>query len=419
MEIFLSCNTPNEITRWTITNGTQFARTALPNRENSDRTSAVRDAVGNIYVASEREDVASEFYSSLQTSADGWIPHAFGPGRGPSVAVTPQGELHALRWGHEGRDASGRMPFLYSNSLRGFQTWTALPIRSPNFFSREVLPLVVDAARGRLYAAIHGEDGIQICSAAHTGLAGTTGTSWTCAPVQNEEGGINPDGALAPDGTVHFAWSSEKGLGYANSLGSFLATNLTPQVSLGPASSTPSAVIVPATISDADGDDLGGRIHVGRVETTVSLIEPSTTETIIHGSYTLGNADNLILHDPSNRLEFRPIGAMFWTTQLRRDSTGQSLPKWIEVRLLTSRQVVGAVEIRAWDDTGATISETDFFPSVQVTYSEALPAEVDISALPEGDSVLAVAAWDGSTSVFETKLFTKTAGQTRLVLTAP
>jgi hypothetical protein len=90
MEIFLSCNTPNEITRWTITNGTQFARTALPNSENSDSTSAARDAVGNIYVASEREDVASEFLQ-LASDVGRWLdtacvwtwPWAFGCGHTP------------------------------------------------------------------------------------------------------------------------------------------------------------------------------------------------------------------------------------------------------------------------------------------------------------------------------------------------
>ena len=37
----------------------------------------------------------------------------------PTVAVTREGELHALRWGREQIDAPSSMPFLYSNSLAG------------------------------------------------------------------------------------------------------------------------------------------------------------------------------------------------------------------------------------------------------------------------------------------------------------
>jgi hypothetical protein len=418
-QIFLPCN-PNEITRWTITNGTQFARTVVPNTASTDSASAVRDGVGNVYVASTRVGAATdEFFTVLQGSGDGFIPHIAAAGRSPTVAVTQQGELHALRWGWEQRDFDGSsMPFLYSNSLRGFQTWTALPIRSANFF-RAGMPLIVDATRGRLYASIYGnlDTGLQICSAAHTGLASSTGTSWTCAPM-GAPSGTKPASALGPDGTLHLAWTDLRGLGYANSLGSFLATNLTPQVSFGAASSTPSAAIVPAFIRDADGDDLTGQIQIGRAQTGVFLIEPSTREGIIGSNYGLLNDNNATLRNPSHAVEFRPMGSPSWTTRLRRDATGP-LPSSIEARVAASHQALGAFELRAWDDTGATISQTDFNASVTLTYSGALPAEIDISSVPAGNAAVQIGAADGSSWGFGQKLFTKTTGQTRLLLTMP
>jgi hypothetical protein len=275
----------------------------------------------------------------------------------------------------------------------------------------------VDATRGRLYAVIHTGGGNPICSAAHTGLASNTGTSWTCAPL-GEQDGINSASALAQDGTLHVAWRDMRGVGYANSLGSVLATNFSPQVTLGAASSTSSAAIVPASIRDADGDDLEGQIWVGRAETVVSLIEPSTAERFLGDSYILRNTDDATLYESSYLLEFRPMGALSWTTRLRRDATGP-LSNSIEVRHAVSHQVVGAFEILAWDDTGATVSATNVVASVRSTYLGALPSEIDISSVPAGNAAVAIGASDRSTWGFGQKRFTKTAGQTRLLLTTP
>lgn len=408
------------IERWTTTDGVQFTRTPIPNNEAPNSMTAARDGVGNFYVASDRDS-----FSLLQTSADGWIPHPFGPGRYPAIALTPRGEVHALRWARDESVPNGGW-FLYSNSLRGFETWTELPVRF-SFINNSVLPLVVDEIRHRVYAAVPGDDGIQICSAAHTGLAIDTGTSWTCVATGNGRNGTSAelDLALAPDGALHAAWGVGTSLGYANSLGSFLATNFSPQVTFGTPSSTTSAAIVPTAISDPDGDDLAGHIQVGRVQDVVSLIVPGTTEPIIHEQYTLRNFGSY-LQDPSNqpftRLEFRVIGGSTSWMQLINRNEISTFPAIVQVRRPTglgSGTIVGTFTILAWDDTGATISESDFLPSVQLTYSGTLPDEVDISALPVGDSLVAVAAWDGSTSVFDTKLFTKTSGQDQLLLTEP
>lgn len=190
-------------------------------------------------------------------------------------------------------------------------------------------------------------------------------------------------------------------------------------MSFGGASATPSAAIVPATIHDADGDDLEGQIQVGRADTVVSLIEPSAVEPIYGTNFMLRNLHNATLESTSIVLEFRAMGAPTWATQLRRDAMGASFPTSIEARDPMSHQVMGAFEILAWDDTGATISATNFVPSAQVTYSGALPGEIGISSVPDGSAAVRIGASDGSTWGFGQELFTKTAGQTRLLLTQP
>ena len=86
---------------------------------------------------------------------------------------------------------------------------------------------------------------------------------------------------------------------------------------------------------------------------------------------------------------------------------------------MTNQQLVGAFEIRAWDDTGATISQTEVVSSTEITYSGALPGEIDISSVPAGNAAVAIGTSDGLTWGFGQKLFNKTAGQTRLLLTKP
>lgn len=418
-EIFMSCNNPNEITRWTITNGTQFAHAAVPNSANTDSATASRDGVGNVYVASTREGLPNQSLSVFQGSGDGWIPHTAAAGLRPTLTVTREGELHAvlLGWG----DAGG-VPFRYSNSLRGFQTWTELPGRSPHYLAGEVLPLVVDASRGRLYTAIRTGGAIQLCSAAHTGLTSSTGTSWTCVPVGDGDG-MQSASALAPDGTVHFVWRDVRGVGYANSLGSFLATNFSPLITFGTPSTTPSAAIVPAAISDSDGDDLAGEIRVGQIQDVVSPVEPGATEPIFFQQYTIENVGSFLTDafpGALTRLQFRVAGTSNWSDFVER-SRISTVPTTVEVRLYSkfTSTVVGTFQILAWDASGVTISETDFVASVMLTYSGALPSEMDISSIPAGDTTIAIATSDGLTSAFGSMRFTKTAGQTRLLLTTP
>jgi hypothetical protein len=66
------------IQRWTSTGGVQFTQSQLPNNDVPTSVSAGRDAVGNLYVASERYTTAFEdLHSSVQTSADGWTHGIF------------------------------------------------------------------------------------------------------------------------------------------------------------------------------------------------------------------------------------------------------------------------------------------------------------------------------------------------------
>jgi hypothetical protein len=404
-----ACN--EKIERWTTTDGLTFARTPVPNNDDPTSASAARDGVGNLYVASERVTPPDfTIDSALQTSADGWLSHRLGPGRFPTLTVTPSGELHVLRWGDES-DSTG-IPFFYSNSLRGFQTWTELPVRTSSF-DQDLLPLVVDGTRQQLHTVLTPTDGVRLCSSAHTGLANSTGTSWSCRKLDTV--GYRTDVAVAPDGTIHVAWGApQKGLGYANSLGSFLATNFTPQVSFGTPSGGTSAVTVPATISDADGDEMAGHIHVGRYQPVMSVIEPGTTENILDRPYTLRNVNNSYLYDPVDGLRFRVVGSATWVSELHR--SGLTLPVQVEVRSWNG-QILGGFFITAWDGTGATIVQNGFVPYAKLTFSGALPSEIDISTMPAGAAMLAIGVSDRLTSSFAAQAFTKTSGQTRLLLT--
>jgi hypothetical protein len=407
------------IDRFTSMDGVQFTRTTLPNSDIATSVSAARDGVGNLYVATERFATRfDDLHSTLQTSADGWIPHRMGPGRFPSIAVTPTGEVHALRWtSDEEYQQGGSSGFRYSNSLRGFATWTALPAPNSLGFNQDVLPLIVNESAGQLHAALPGANGVQLCSAASTGQAADTGTAWTCASIGTDQA-RNPDLALAPDGTVHVAWDSGFDVGYANSLGSFLATNFAPHVSLGSPSSTATAVIVPGAISDADRDDLSGDVQIGRYEFVTSLIGPGTGAEIFDGRYGLVNDGNSSLGDPAGRLQFRHVGSPEWGSLYRDRLPG--FPVIVEVRQNSAQATwLGVLRIDGWDDTGASVAEVKFSPHVAVRYQGALPDAVDISSLSDGDWLLAVAAWDGTTQVYDVRLFSKSSGQNQLLLTAP
>jgi hypothetical protein len=403
-----------KILRWTSTDGVHFAQTEIPNNDSPVSVSAARDGIGNLYIASERlTGQLFDHHSSVQTSADGWLPHRFGLGRFPSIAVTPTGELHALRWGEYQEGPIPGIPLLYSNSLRHFQAWTELAT-NPRvaFFEQDVLPLVADTVGGRLYAAVPG-DGVEVCSAAYTGLVPDTGTAWSCTSVGRGRA-LGPDLALAPDGTVHVSWLDPFGLGYANSLGSFLATNFPPQVSFGMPSSTASSVIVPTTIADVDTDDLSGHIVVGRYEPVEFHVAPETSTLILPRRYTLWNLTNSRVY--ASGVTFRIVGRGEHWESLNRASL-PALPVMVEV--IKSGEIVGAFAIRAWDETGVTISQVDFVSHVTLNYSETLPAVIDISTLPNGELMLAVAAWDGSTSAWRPQSFSKSPGQVQLVLTPP
>jgi hypothetical protein len=399
------------IDRWTTTDGLAFARTRIPNNTSATSVSAGRDAFANLFVASERDTVPYEnLKSSLQSSSDGWTPHTLGRGRFPSLAVTPAGELHVLKWAAEDDGIAGT-DFLYSNSLRGFQTWTKLPTESTASFDQDVLPLIVDETGGRLYAALPALEGIQLCSAPYTGRSSDTGTSWSCATVGN--GGHSPDLALAPDGTLHLAWTAS-GVAYANSLGSFLATNSTPQVSFGTPSNGPSAVTVPVRLSDADGDELAGHIQVGRYQPVMSFIGRGTTEKILD-RYTLAvDSASASMYDVGGSLQFRILGTATWSSALNRSAV--TIPAQVEIRDRTG-QIIGGFFIAGWDGTGATIVKNGFVPYQKLTFDGALPSEIDISMLPAGASMVAIGVSDRSISSFAAQAFTKTSGQTRLLLT--
>ena len=185
----------------------------------------------------------------------------------------------------------------------------------------------MDETADRLHAALPALSGIQLCSAPNTGRASDTGTLWSCSTVGKGDA-HHPDLALAPDGTLHLAWAGTYGLAYANSLGSFLATNSTPQVSFGAPSSGPSAVTVPVRISDVDGDDMAGHIQVGRYQPVMSFIGRGATETILDGRYTLAvDSGSGSIYDVGGTLQFRILGTATWlgaSPSQRSDYSGTS-----------------------------------------------------------------------------------------------
>ena len=401
------------IDRWTTSDGLQFTRTLVPNNDSPTSVSAARDGLGNLFVASTRYTGAlQDHHSSLQTSADGWIPHRLGPPQFPGLAVTPSGESHVLRWGSEEENTS-EVRFLYSNSLRDFQTWTELPT-TLSYTYQDILPLVVDEVHDQLHAAVPGMDGIRLCTAAYTGLAVDTGKSWTCSTIGSGDA-HSPDLALAPDGTLHLAWSGAHGLAYANSLGSFLATNLSPQVRFAAPSSVASAAIVPTTIYDPDGDAMSGQVLVGRQERVMRRLAPGGTLPFLQGLYTLSNPDNSFI--AGHQLQFRPVGGTSWGLNLSRQQV-PTLPAMVEVRH-TNYSTVGVFIIMSWDAGGIAVVQGDFVPAMTFNFTGALPSSVDISALPAGDAMVAVTVSDGSSPGIGMQGFTKTAGQTWLVLTKP
>jgi len=393
----------NGIEKISTTDGLVFTRTPIPNSNLATGPSAGRDGVGHLYVASTRTDMPANYF---QTSADGWTLHGLGRGDLPSLAVTPTGALHVLLWLDKSND------LVYSNSLRAFQTWTTLPTNSSA--QRGTLPLVVDESGDRLYTAVPTANNIQLCSSPNTGRAVDTGTSWSCSTV----GGFDalwPDLALAPDGTLHLAWVDDNGLGYANSLGSFLATNSTPQVSFGAPSGGPSAVTVPVRISDVDGDDMAGHIQVGRYQPVMSFIGRGATDTILDGRYTLAvDSGSGSIYDVGGTLQFRILGTATWLGALHRSAV--TIPAQVEVGDRNG-QIIGGFFIAGWDGNGATILKDGFVPYVKLTFEGALPNEIDISTLPVGADMVAIGVSDRSTSSFAAKAFTKTSGQTRLLLT--
>jgi hypothetical protein len=398
------------IDRFTTTDGITFTNATIPYIASPTSISTATDAVGNVYVASGRPP--EDYSGVLQVSADGWIPREIGAGRYPGLAVTATGEQHVLRtaWNDEDDDVN----VFYSNSLRSFETWTELPIRLNGLF-RIPYPLVIDEARHQLYAAFGFITGgaVGLCSAAYTGLPIDTGTSWNCSQVGNGDA-IQPDLVLGPDGTLHVAWSTRAlgGAGYANSLGSFLAKNFPPEVRFGPPTDDSSAVILPSTIFDKDRDDISGQIEVGRHEHVVWRFRSGRSIPFFYGLHTLTNISNSYL--VGNGLQFRPVGSTSWDVNLYRNQV-PTLPAMVEVRL-TNGEPVGGFVIMAWDDVGIAVAQGNFVPSLTFNYSGTLPDSVDISALSDGDAMVKISVSDGSTTVTGLHGFTKTAGQTSLVL---
>ena len=280
----------------------------------------------------------------------------------------------------------------------------------------------MDVERHQIHTAVTGPDGIQICSAAYTGQAIDTGTSWTCVAVGSETT-WSPDVEVAPDGTRHVAWSGPFGLAYANSLGSFLATNFAPQVRFSAPSSGVSAAILPTSVFDPDGDDMSnGQIHVGRHEHVGSLLWRGTTMPLFYDLYTLTSFhDNSYLSGkqlefPWKQLEFKPVGGTSWDRKLYRNQV-PTLPAMIEARH-TNGETVGSFIIMAWDDVGIVVGQGNFVPLMTFDYSGNLPNKVDISGLPEGDAMIKITASDGSSIGYGLHGFTKTADQVWLVLTS-
>lgn len=373
--------------------GGSFTRSTVPFSSHTISAQATAAGPDGILIVAERLEAGGKPLV-LQRSANGWTPEIIGTGRWPSAAVGAGGVVHVLA-----REAlTGAVS--YSNSARAFGTWTPLPIDP--VFGQQLLPIVVDDARHRIYAAAPDPLGINLCAAM------TAGESWTCRVVGGAEANY-PDLKIDSTGVLHVAWRDVQGGGYATSLGSFLASNVPPDATLGRPIPWPNTAIVPSFTGDSDGDAVSGFVAVGVSERRRRrLLEGDSLQILGHevfvGHTALGAADAELL--------FRAPGTDWRTLVTKADLV---LPATIAVKTIEGR-LVDSFTILAWEPFAVTIDHLEFAEQVRKPFSGATLPSVDLSGVAAGLVTVRIVATDGaSVRAFDAPLF-RTPGQTHLTM---
>jgi hypothetical protein len=379
------------VQQFTSTGGGAFTVSPVPDSAYSATVQASPDGPSGILLAEER--LGNEIV--LQRSATGWTPEPVGPGNYPSAAAGADGVVHVVM-------RSTTQGFVwYSNSRRFFATWNPLPV--PPVLGQQLLPIVVDDARQRVYVAAHSVNGTQLCQSA------TAGESWSCRAVGGGEA-QHPNLTLDPTGVLHLAWADVHGGGYATSLGSFLAVNGPPEAHLSDPVPWPNTVIIPSAVSDRDGDGVAGSVAVGTNALRRMRLVREDTFPILGDEV---HFNGIALFPMNRTILFRAPGRG-WTSTLALE--GLVLPATVHVQTLEGR-TVDVFTIQSWRSGSAVIDRWEFTAHVREPFeSGRLPLSIDISSAPVGLLTMRVAAHDGASwRVFDAP-FVRVDGRDRLSL---
>ena len=379
------------VQQFTSLDGETFAKSTVPDSSFSVTAHAAADVPGGIVLAEER--LGNQVV--LQRSQTGWAPEPLGQGEYPSVAVGADGVVHVVkRQGVFG-------DIVYSNSARGFTTWTLVPFG--RVLAPYPVPIVVDDARSRIYVAAPVATSILLCG------SGDAGASWSCRRVGGNEPG-HPDLKLDASGVLHIAWAEARGGGYATSLGSFLAVNHSPQALLSEGTPWPNTMIIPASVADADGDAVGGSVAVGVNELRRVRLFRNDQLPLLGDEVVFGGTAIFAIN---RNLLFRAPGRD-WVTVLALDDLG--FPARVEVQTLDGR-AVDVFTIRVREAESIVVDHWEFTAHVREPFSNGrLPRSIGIGSAPAGLLTMRVAVHDdASRRVFDAP-FVRVEGRDHLAL---
>ncbi len=310
-------------------------------------------------------------------------PQLVGYGVSANLVVGADGILHAFwrQWGIE----------IHASSADDFALQSLVPCHGePNSFRKA---LRFDD-HGNLWFLGHSDDyGVALCKSADGGH------TWSTTPM--------PDGNffamdVGPDDVMHVAYGRNGGDTYANSLGAFLATNLSPEVTFQAPVYGAADVSLGACAADPDGDTVSGQLTVGHYdEDPVSVPVDTTFQVLGDDIYlindTLYPAGSLQLWLPGTDW---PVPYLTWY-QL----WDFPLPLAVNVRnVMTGEQTT--MRIDAWDSPldglegdAIHLSLVDFVPAETVTWTGQPAMTLPLGDIPpDRPAVLRVHATDGLNS---------------------
>ena len=379
------------VQRFTSTDGVTFTRTSVPNSSNTSTVDGALDPSGAIVLVERRHD--GQIY--IQTSADDWASsQPIGTGEYPSIAIGADGVRHVVK--RESGFAS------YSNSARAFASWTPLPI--PQVIGQQLLPITVDDAAGLIYTAAPAADGTRVC------VSAAGGEVWWCERLGGSSGS-HPDLKIDAEGVLHVAWADLNGGGYANSLGSFRATNFSPDARFAAAVHAPDNVFIDTTVEDADGDFVAGWVGVGTLADQDTVVKSGESFVVLGEQIWFGGG---VLYTSASRLQFRFPGGEWGITFPLHD--GIAFPVQVEVRT-RDRRFTDSFTILQWRRLlDVTIRRSIFTPYTGWFFIAPWMPSLGLTFTPLGPLTLRVVATDwSSVRVYDTT-FNRSPGQNRLVL---